>query len=354
MFASTRDLALTMVFASAAAFTSSAAAKTLHPDYLLLRGEVQTYEDWLAGCDNTGVCTLLGIPRPHPSDGILELPRDMGLRITLTQGAEAQVATLPVGPPPLAQDPPLARPFRLPHGFDPLTFGPVHGYSPLVLPPQEAAAVLEILAEYQSLTGFEAQHDRAFIRFPGPGFNEAMRAVDAHRQRQHASPAQGVPATEVSRLAATPLVLSGYPAPVAAADCGDQPVRAIAGWQFADGARLWRYACGEGSAPEPTFWLASPAGAAMPAPLILPDPRDGPITAGSEGLIGAVFDFDFGILRSYQTMPGHADCGTFRAWGYTPDGWQLLQRSDMPLCRGLEPEDWIITWHLPSAGLGPD
>jgi hypothetical protein len=89
-------------------------------------------------------------------------------------------------------------------------------------------------------------------------------------------------------------------------------------------------------------------------PLDLPEPRGGPIAAGRDGLENAVFDWDFGVLRSYAYVMGHEDCGVMRAWGFTAQGWRLLERREMPLCRGLEPSDWIRTHFTPSNGAGPD
>jgi len=53
-------------------------------------------------------------------------------------------------------------------------------------------------------------------------------------------------------------------------------------------------------------------------------------------------------------MQGRTDCGVFRVWGYTNQGWKLLERREMPLCKGLEPHEWVRTYFAPTGGAGQD
>jgi hypothetical protein len=103
---------------------------------------------------------------------------------------------------------------------------------------------------------------------------------------------------------------------------------------------------------------ASPAAGravqAAPQPLRLPDPRDGEQQAGLDGLADAVFDFDFGVLRTLQPRGGRQDCGVARAWAFTGSGWLLLDRREMPLCIGLAPAHWIVTHTARSDRVPPD
>ncbi|MCW3834699.1 DUF1176 domain-containing protein [Sphingomonas canadensis] len=98
-------------------------------------------------------------------------------------------------------------------------------------------------------------------------------------------------------------------------------------------------------------WLWQRRAGGQPAPLLLPEPVDRRrIDAGAAGLDNALFDFDFGILRSYSFRPGREDCGIFRAWAYTAAGWRMAERREMPVCRGLAPPDWIRTYRAPAEG----
>ena len=150
-------------------------------------------------------------------------------------------------------------------------------------------------------------------------------------------------------------MVSGFvPLPVNPA-CPGGVMQDMAAFRFADGAQLWRHVCAAADTAEPprTYWHMAPQPGASATLLRLPEPRDGVIAAGGEGLAEAVFDWDFGVLRAYAFHDGRSDCGIFRAWAYTDNGWQLIERREMPLCLGLEPADWIRTHTAPTTAPDP-
>ncbi|MCW1401917.1 DUF1176 domain-containing protein [Novosphingobium sp. MW5] len=136
--------------------------------------------------------------------------------------------------------------------------------------------------------------------------------------------------------------------------CGPSAIRDLRRFRLAGGQLLWSYKCGLEGAGQRSYWAMGADAASNPVPLILPNPGMPGIKAGEEGLPDATFDFDFGTLRSFDHPGGREDCGTLRVWGFTAHGWQLVHSSEMPLCRGLGPPDWIRTYITPSHPEGHD
>lgn len=164
-----------------------------------------------------------------------------------------------------------------------------------------------------------------------------------------------VPVPEkLKRIPAVETIVSGFVPILADGRCRNDFMRNPRQFRFANGAILWSFECEQKSGLTRTLWDMTPGPNALAAPLDLPEPRNGKIRAGVDGLEAATFDWDFGILRSYQYLNGQQDCGIFRAWGYTQNGWHLLERREMPLCKGLSPDQWIRTHYTPTDGAGPD
>lgn len=331
----------------------AAQAKSLHPDDLLLRGKVQLYGEWLAACDNQGDCTLLGIPRPIETiDGDFAVI-DMAIRISLSgpAGSEPVVELQPFG---RERSPPGAERASRPFVLNVAGAEQSHGFSRHALSPLEAAGAIELMAQGKPLLGMAKSGGVARVRFPGEGFGRAFRAVQERRAALLALPAMR--SEPLRRIPAKPQIISGYSPILSTNRCGKVPTRNMERFTFESGAELWIYACADRSTTRSAH-LAMSGKTGMPvSPLKLPDLRDGPVDATGKGLFVGdfVFDFDFGILRLYQLDQARSDCGIFRAWGYTGQGWVLLERREMPLCKGLEPDEWIRTHYSPTEGAGPD
>jgi hypothetical protein len=154
---------------------------------------------------------------------------------------------------------------------------------------------------------------------------------------------------KLKRIRAKETLVSGF-VPINLADrCTDSIVN-LRQFQFANAAMMWSFRCSEAQDENRTLWYMASGPGVLAHPLSLPEPREGFIRAGVDGLANVAFDWDFGILRTYDYREGHEDCGTFRAWAYTNRGWQLVERREMPLCHGLAPNDWIRTHYLPTDG----
>lgn len=297
----------------------AASAKSLHRDYVLKRGHVQAYGNWLAGCDNLANCTLLGFPEPLAAIDGDSAGEGWALRFTFA--AED-------GDAPVAQ------------------WVPLPGGAPSMLPADEAEPLFRLLKSGQS-----AVDPVRKARIPAGEFPRALKAI---RQRRVELRARATSSRPMLRKAAVPEIVSGIDPLLTENRCGPGGLRDLRRFRLAGGEQLWSYKCGLEGADQRSYWAMSAHAASNPVPLILPNPGAPGIKAGEEGLPDATFDFDFGTLRSFDHPDSREDCGVLRVWGFTGRGWQLVHRGEMPVCRGLEPPEWIRTHVMPSHPEGHD
>lgn len=348
-----------------------AQAKSLHPDYQLMRGEVQQYGDWLVGCDNQAGCTMIGFPPTLATRELDVAANEMAIQISLTGPADATpvVELVPFGIDFERKGTAASGgPFVLNVDYDGAASSTPHEFSRQALLQMEADAVIKHLTDDRQLVGKALSNGKAVVRFPEAEFKRAYNAMQRRRAellKESADKAidelpgelpdgSSTPSPEKHRrLSAMPHIVSGFAPILANSLCKHSFMQDMHFYRFTNGTDLWSYACDDGY-PAQTYWHMASNGRNSSVPLSLPEPRDGKVDAGSQGLENAVFDFDFGILREYKLQNSRQDCGTFRAWGYTDNGWQLVERREMPLCKGLRPNDWIRTHYTPTDGTGPD
>jgi hypothetical protein len=347
-------------------------AKSLHPDYKLMRGEVQQYGDWLVGCDNAADCTIIGFPQAV-SEVYDDDPAtaDLAIRISFAgeDGSPPVVEMLPIG----QQAESCASVNRISCQFKLSISGklmePRYSFARTTFDQPVAEFLLFALEKGMKLAGVDPQTEKAVIRFPAVQYRAAYRAMHRRRdalQKQIADEAidnlpgelpdgstMPVPA-KLKRLPAVETIVSGVVPILQAGRCQNAFMDRLHQYHFANGAILWSFECANAPGSNRTLWDMAPGANALAGPLDLPEPRDGKVRAGVDGLDGVAFDWDFGILRSYQYLDGREDCGTFRAWGYTSNGWHMIERREMPICNGLMPDQWIRTHYTPTDGVGPD
>jgi hypothetical protein len=347
-------------------------AKSLHPDYRLMRGEVQQYGDWLVGCDNAAACTIVGFPKPIiavDSDG--PPTADMAVRISFagTDGTPPVVEILPIGYSSEASTSVTHTTYRFKLSLGSRQLEPLYNFTVTILNQTEADFLLHALEKGLKLAGVDEQTGNIAIRFPADRYKTALLAMGVQRaalQKQIADEAidnlpgelpdgstMPVPG-KLKRITAVETIVSGFVPILVDGRCRNDFMTNPRQYHFANGAILWSFECSKASGDTRTLWDMAPEANAIAAPLNLPEPRDGTVRAGVDGLEGVIFDWDFGILRSYDFLNGREDCGTFRAWGYTQNGWHLIERREMPLCKGLSPDQWIRTHYIPTDGAGPD
>lgn len=353
------------------AVTTGVEAKSLHPDHKLIRGEVQQYGDWLVGCDNQAECTLFGI-----ADADSSAIAPMAIRVSFTGGGDE---------PPIVELFPQANPAdrclmstqpckgEKPANFKLNVKGTVaaqlYGYAHSMPATAETEFIMAALESGKTLTGINPQTTQDVIRFPQKGYSAAMRAMHARRKvlrRRLADEAidnlpgelpdcSNMPVyNKLTRIPAIETMVSGFVPILADGRCGNDFMVRPRQFGIASGQILWSFECHSKSGPTRTLWDMATGPNAIAIPLELPEPREGKIRAGVDGLEAATFDWDFGVLRSYKYLNGREDCGTFRAWSFTTNGWHLLERREMPLCKGLPSKEWIRTYYAPTDGAGPD
>ena len=357
---------------TACLLVATAQAKSLHPDFQLLRGEVQQYGDWLVGCDNNAECTMIGFPEPMVMRELDVAANDMAVQISLNGSEDAAPVVELV---PFVIDTAgttkaySSSPFVLNVVYEVAAISIPHGFSRQTLSPMEAAAVVKHLRLNKRLEGRALSNNAVVVRFPEAEFNRAFTAMESRRAQLLKLRAEkaidDLPgelpdgstmpvAGKLKRIGARETIVSGFVPILAEGRCKNDFMANPRQFHFANGAILWSFECTKAAGLTSTLWDMAPSAAALAAPVDLPEPRDGKVRAGFDGLDDVAFDWDFGILRSYQYLDGREDCGVFRAWGYTASGWQLLERREMPLCKGIAPDQWIRTHYMPTEGGAPD
>lgn len=327
----------------------SVEAKTLHPDMPFIRGHVGEYDEWRVGCDNQANCTMMGIP-PNSRDSDAGLPNIDGMIVRIELAADSsappKVELIPLGNSNTGDQ------FYL-VAWDQLgRVSPFHDYARLTLDSTEAIMLIDQMLSGGHIYGHAAKDGTERIRFPGPGLARAYKVVTRKQANLREELKQEKAFTTYSATELMlPSVTSLYTQRAGCHFPGEGVF--LRRYALADGDELWRLQCSAAD-NAPSYWYQSGEDD-IGKPLMLPDPRDGSLAVGEAGLPNAEFDFDMGVLRSYSQPRDKQDCGTFRAWGYTDAGWQLLERREMPDCVGLSPVDWIRTYHVDAIiGLSDD
>lgn len=277
------------------------------------------FGDWWAACDNRAHCTLIGLPARVPEGRI-----PLALRVESDADAADgfRLSLLPLGresgAPFTLVDPPLT----LRAGRADLT-------------ERQAAALMPRLAAGQRL---EVNSGAPALLPDATRFQAAFNTLTELRVLAvlarampgviHGPPALARPAREVEG-----------PSPAGLACPADVTQGAARGFALPGGAQLWSIACGPRQ-----HWFGIAHATAPAIPLQLPDGERPVLEAGRAGLTESSFEFDFGVLRAQEGPPGREDCGAARTWGWTGQGWRLLERREMPACAGLHQADWPRTY----------
>jgi hypothetical protein len=101
----------------------------------------------------------------------------------------------------------------------------------------------------------------------------------------------------------------------------------------------------------PTQWFIERAGDPVPHPVDWPgEPRP---SRGSKGVLyGAFFFASEGIFRATRHIGGRADCGITEAWAWEGEAFAMIDRREMPVCRGIPQKHWIVTYRADT--ISPD
>lgn len=114
----------------------------------------------------------------------------------------------------------------------------------------------------------------------------------------------------------------------------------VSHYRLDDGRDLWGMLCGSGPFDAETLWLVSdargrPQALALPRPDLGEEPQQ-PILPNSH------YDPATGLLVAYSG----GLCGWQRSWGWTGEGFAMVEALEMPSCGDLLPDDWLHTWRV--------
>lgn len=327
-------------------------------------GEMKTFRDWTAGCDNTGACAAVSLPgmddepaawlrldRPAGADGTVTLAlklRGEGLKAPLT-------ATLSLD----------GAPFPAKGRSWPVT-SPDGETASIALAPAEADA---LIAGARKATALRIGLGKRETKVSLAGSVAALLWIDERQGRLNTTSALIRKGTGTSVPAARPA-----PA-IAAAKGASLPKDEVAAltkelraalkrrdpdaceegrpgmpemddaWRLDGDLRLVSLGCSMGAYNLTSgFWLVRGKDVAGATPAAFPQ-ADGKPT---HELVNADFDPATGQLGFFAKGRGLGDCGAAGSYGWTGSAFAILAFTAMGECRGIGPDDWITLYR--SAG----
>ena len=323
-------------------------------------GELKSFGDWMAGCDNLKRCAALSLPREDEGDTIayLRLERDAG------PGAPATLVLRLLGEWKM-----LSTPVRL--QLDGATF-PIGGEAvsgsadsemlSLTFQPAEVAAFITAARKATRLTVTVAGQTASVSL---AGSVAAMLWIDDQQGRLDTIsalirggngtniPAAPVPPRVAARRASGTLSEQDGKALAAAlraqlrhgdADLCDDDETLIASdeaWPLDDKRRLVGLACFSGAYNLTTgFWMVEGSDVTTATPVVLAQGEGD----ASNMLTNADFDPTTGQLSFFSKGRGIGDCGATGAYAWTGTAFVQTAYATMDECRGIAPDDWITLY----------
>jgi hypothetical protein len=322
-------------------------------------GEMKTFRDWIAGCDNTRACTALSLPNEADEDvAFLRLDRPAG-----PNGAPALALKLraqklkPRFEIELALD---GAPF--PTAGRRLQASSIDGETAeIAIAPADAEA---LIAAARKATALTARIEARSFKLSLAGSVAAMLWIDDRQGRLNTPTAlirKGT-AGPVPPAAVAPVIVSrpatGKPLAkdqVAALtkalrtelnrrepdSCEETPAGltdADGAWALDDSLHLVTVACSRGAYNVSNqFWLVAARDVAKARPAEFEGNRNQP---GNE-LVNADFDPKTGRVTFFAKGRGIGDCGASGSYGWNGTSFVALQLSAMDECRLIPGDDWI-------------
>lgn len=322
-------------------------------------GEMKTFRDWIAGCDNTRACTALSLPKETDEEvAFLRLDRPAG-----PNGAPAFAVKLRAQKLKPRFDIELAldgAPF--PAAGRRLQGGSIDGETAeIAIAPAEAEALIAAARKATTLT---ARIEARSFKLSLAGSVAAMLWIDERQGRLNTPsalirkgtagpvPPAAAPPVIVSRPAAGKPLAKDQVAALTKAlrmelnrrepdSCEETPAGltdADGAWALDDSLRLVSVACSRGAYNVSNqFWLVPGRDVVRAKPAEFEGNRNKP---GNE-LVNADFDPKTGRVMFYAKGRGIGDCGASGSYGWNGTGFAVLQLSAMDECRLIPGDDWI-------------
>jgi hypothetical protein len=319
-------------------------------------GEMKTFRDWIAGCDNTRACTALSLPKETDDDvAFLRLDRPAG-----PNGAPALALKLraqklkPRFEIELALD---GAPF--PAAGRRLQASSIDGETAeIAIAPADAEALIAAARKATTLT---AKIEGRSFKLSLAGSVAAMLWIDERQGRLNtptalirkgtagsAPPAPALPVVASRPATGKPLTKDQAAALVKAMraelnrrepdSCEEMSDGSDGAFPLDDSTRLVVVACSRGAYNVSSqFWLVPGRDVAKARAAEFEGNRDKP---GNE-LVNADFDPKTGRVMFYAKGRGIGDCGASGAYGWNGTRFAVLQFSAMSECRLIPGDDWI-------------
>ncbi|KRE02193.1 hypothetical protein ASE63_07435 [Bosea sp. Root381] len=322
-------------------------------------GEMKTFRDWTAGCDNTRACAALSLPNEGDEDiAFLRLDRPAG----------------PDGAPSLAlklRAQKLAPRFEIELALDGASF-PAAGRrfaatsndaetAEIALPLADAEA---LIAAARKATVLTARIGKQSFKLSLAGSVAAMLWIDERQGRLNTPtalirkgtagnvpPAPALPVIASKPVTGKPLAKDQAAAVIKALrselnrrepdSCEDTPegfTSADEVFALDDATRLVVVACSRGAYNVSSqFWLVTGRDVAKAKPAVFEGNDDKP---GNE-LVNAEFDPKDGRVTFFAKGRGIGDCGALGSYGWNGSRFLPLQLSAMGECRLIPADDWL-------------
>lgn len=317
-------------------------------------GEMKIFRDWIAGCDNTKVCSALSLPSEADEDvAFLRLDRPAGPNGAPTLALKLRRQKLkPRFDIELALD---GAPF--PAAGRRLQGGSIDGETAeIAIAPAEAEALIAAARKATTLT---AKIEQRSFKLSLAGSVAAMLWIDERQGRLNTPSAlirkgtAGIvpPAPALPVIATRPAVGKPLPKEQAVAlvkamraelnrrepdSCEELSDGSDGAFPLDDTTRLVVVACSRGAYNVSSqFWLVPGRDVARAKPAEFEGNKPG------NELVNADFDPKSGRVMFYAKGRGIGDCGASGSYGWNGTRFAVLQLSGMDTCRLIPGDDWI-------------
>jgi Protein of unknown function (DUF1176) len=322
---------------------------------------LNTFDDWMLGCDNRRECVAIGLEPQGNANGIY-------LRVLRSGEGHAEPTVK------ITAYEPGRWPWRLRLAFDDpalpvpaeLAATRIEGRESIEarVPAETVRSFLDALrrAKTLSVSIVSGTHATQPLVISLSGASAALASMDEQQKRIGTTSALAAPgsepATRVPPPPALPVVRAGkrtkanppatmpkaIAAAVAQADCDEPPAtRPIRAW-LDERTLLWGVLCTKGAYRETYAFFVHRRGAHTADPLNFQMPGLPRSEDGDNNVTGPSFDRKSMTLSFHDLGRSMGDCGTAGRFVWDGSKFQPVELRGMTDCRGVAFEDWPVTW----------
>lgn len=313
-------------------------------------GTLETFGDWVVGCDNSRACTALGLsPQVAAAFAYLKVTREAGAEsgplVSVTILDELQAGG-PIG-------------LSLAGGTLPVeTLEPEEdggSFASAALGPVDHIAFLNALLPGETL---DVSIGDETVPVSLKGMSAALRYMDAAQERAGASgalvargerPADTIPGpSPLPTVTALALIAIDVPAerpeglPERDEFCPEGSEDTV--FEAQDGTLLWGVCTSAGAYNLFEDFSIVTDGVARPADLGARGTGIDPDAETGSTLVNAGLTEDGRTIQAFFRGRGLGDCGTVTSWVFDGEDLALVEEAMMGECRGVMPDDWPVLY----------